>query len=198
MERRSRFEGGVIHLTGGDMTAGHAQGFSPAARAFHWITAALVLTTLPIGITMVNVPNLGPMGDTLFHLHRSIGVTVLAIVVFRLIYRLRHPAPPLPAEMPAWQQLAAHATHWGLYALLIVQPILGWIATSAYRAPVLYFWMFELPPIWKEDRAFSEALFKIHMDFGILILALVCVHVAAALYHHIVLKDRVLTGMVSG
>jgi cytochrome b561 len=180
------------------MTAGQAQGFSPAARAFHWITAVLVLTTLPIGITMVNVPNLGPAGDILFHLHRSIGVTVLLIAALRLLYRLRHPAPPLPAEMPGWQQAGAHATHGALYALLIVQPILGWIATSAYRAPVLYFWMFELPPIWNQDRAFSEALFKVHMDIGILILALVLVHLAAALYHHFVLKDRILTGMVSG
>ncbi len=180
------------------MTAGQAQGFSPIARVFHWLTAALVLTTLTIGITMVNVPNLGPAGDMLFHLHRSIGILALLVVAFRLIYRLRHPAPPLPADMPAWQQYAAHATHWALYALLIVQPILGWIATSAYRAPVLFFWIFELPPIWKEDRPFSEALFGVHMSLGILIVALICVHIAAALYHHFVLKDRVLKGMVSG
>lgn len=183
---------------GGNMTAGQAQGYSPVARTFHWVTAALVLTTLPIGVTMVNVPNLGPTGDTLFHLHRSIGVTVLVIVALRLLYRLRHPAPPLPAEMPAWQQMAAHATHWGLYALLIVQPILGWIATSAYRAPVLYFWLFELPPIWKEDRAFSQTMFRVHMTVGIFIALLICVHIGAALYHHFVIRDRVLLGMVSG
>src|SRR5580704_10106221 len=157
------------------MKAGQPQGYSPVARTFHWLTAALVLTTLPIGITMVNVPNLGPTGDTLFHLHRSIGALVLLITVVRLIYRLRHPAPPLPADMPSLQQSAAHATHWALYGLLIVQPILGWIATSAYRAPVLFFWMFELPPIWKEDRPFSEAMFKVHMSLGIIIAALICV-----------------------
>lgn len=180
------------------MTTGQAQGYSPAARSFHWLTAALVLTSIPIGITMVNVPNLGPTGDTLFHLHRSIGATVLLITVVRLIYRLRHPAPPLPADMPAWQQTGAHATHWALYVLLIVQPIMGWIATSAYRAPVLYFWLFELPPIWKEDRAFSEAMFRVHMTTGIVIAVLICVHIAAALYHHFIAKDRVLMGMVSG
>ena len=173
-------------------------GYSPAARFFHWLTAALVLISIPIGLTMVNVPNLGPTGDTLFHLHRSIGALVLVITVFRLIYRLRHPAPPLPAEMPAWQQSAARGTHWALYVLLIVQPIVGWIATSAYRAPVLFFWLFELPPIWKEDRAFSEAMFRIHMGTGILIAALITLHIAAALYHHFVVKDRVLMSMVHG
>lgn len=187
-----------VQVTGQDVAASLAQGYSPVARTFHWITAALVLTSIPIGIVMVNVPNLGPTGDRLYHLHRSIGATVLFITIFRLIYRLRHPAPPLPADMPAWQQTAAHGTHWALYTLLIVQPIMGWIATSAYRAPTLYFWLFELPPIWKEDRAFSEAMFRVHMMSGIIITALILVHIAAALYHHVARKDRVLMGMVHG
>jgi len=183
---------------GQNVMAARVEGFSPVARAFHWATAALVLTTLPVGITMVNVPNLGETGNNLFHLHRSIGALVLFITIPRLIYRLRHPAPALPADMTAFQQMAAHATHWALYALLIVQPLLGWIATSAYRAPTLFFWLFELPPIWKEDRAFSEAMFRIHMTLGIIIALLVIVHIAAALYHHFIRKDRVLTSMVSG
>src|SRR5262245_53857130 len=85
-------------------------GLYPAEPFFHGLSAALVLTSIPIGLTMVNVPNLGPTGHTLFHLHRSIGALVLVITVFRLLSRLRHPAPPLPAEMPAWQQSAARGT----------------------------------------------------------------------------------------
>ena len=180
------------------MLAGEAQGYSPAARVFHWLTAALVLTMIPIGIAIANA-DLGPaVEDPLYHIHRSIGALVLAITAARLIYRLRNPAPPLPADMPALQKGAALVTHWGLYALLIVQPIVGWIATSAYRAPVLFFWLFELPPIWREDRPFSEATFTVHRSMGIFIAALICVHIAAALYHHFILKDRVLKGMVSG
>jgi cytochrome b561 len=182
---------------GRDMGAGEAQGYSPAARIFHWLTAALVLTMLPIGIAMATF-DLGPVEDTLYHLHRSIGALVLVITAGRLIYRLGHPAPPLPVDMPALQQSAALVTHWGLYALLIVQPIIGWIATSAYRAPVLFFWLFELPPIWPEDRPFSEAMFTVHRGLGILIALLICAHIGAALYHHFVLKDRVLGRMVSG
>ena len=180
------------------MMAGQAKGFSPTARAFHWLVAALVLISIPIGLTMVNVPNLGATGDTLYHLHRSIGALVLAIMIVRLIYRLGHPAPPLPSDMPPWQQTIAHATHWALYVLLIAQPILGWIATSAYRAPTLFFWLFELPPIWKEDRPFSEAMFVVHMGLGIAITLLISVHIAAALYHHFIVRDRVLVSMVSG
>jgi len=195
MQRRARVETGALV---GEMAGAEAQGYSAVARSFHWVTAALVLTMIPIGISMANFDLGGAVEDPLYHIHRSLGALVLVITVVRLLYRLTYPAPPLPADMPALQQVAALVTHWGLYALLIVQPIVGWIATSAYRAPVLFFWMFELPPIWREDRPFSEAMFVVHRSLGILIAVLICVHIAAALYHHFVLKDGVLKRMVSG
>jgi cytochrome b561 len=94
--------------------------------------------------------------------------------------------------------MAAHATHWALYALLIAQAMVGWIATSAYRAPINVFWLFELPPIWPVDQPFSEKMFSVHMAIGIAIALLLCAHIGAALYHHFVRKDRVLLRMVSG
>jgi cytochrome b561 len=194
----SHFESGAVHLKPREIAAGTAQGYSPAARAFHWLTAALVLTMIPIGIAMATFDLGAAVEDPLYHIHRSFGAVVLTLTVVRLIYRLRHPAPPLPTEMPAWQRSAARFTHWALYALLIVQPIVGWIATSAYRAPTLFFWLFELPPIWPENRPFSEAMFVVHRSLGIFIAALVFVHIAAALYHHFIMKDGVLKRMVSG
>jgi cytochrome b561 len=185
-------------LLGRGAVAAGAQGYSLPARMFHWITAALVLTMIPIGIAMANFDLGGAVEDPLYHIHRSIGALVLVITASRLIYRLRNPAPPLPADMPAWQQTAAHGTHWALYGLLIAQPIVGWIATSAYRAPVLFFWLFELPPIWPENRPFSEAMFVVHRSLGVIIAILLTMHIAAALYHHFVLKDAVLKRMVSG
>ena len=196
MQRRAPADANALMAR--HMAAGEAQAYSAVARTFHWVTAALVLTMLPIGIAIATF-DLGPaVEDPLYHIHRSIGALVLVITASRLVYRLFNPAPPLPADMPAWQNLAALATHWGLYALLIVQPIVGWIATSAYRAPTLFFWLFELPPIWPEDRAFSEAMFVVHRTMGILIAVLISIHIAAALYHHFILKDRVLGRMVSG
>jgi cytochrome b561 len=142
--------------------------------------------------------DLGAAEDTLYHLHRSIGMLLLPIVLARLIYRLIHPAPALPDDIPRLQQVAAYATHWALYGLLIIQPIVGWIATSAYRAPILFFWLFEVPPIWPVNPQFSERMFGMHRGIGIAIALLVCLHVAAALYHHFIRKDRVLMRMVSG
>jgi cytochrome b561 len=174
-----------------------APAYTTTARVLHWITAALVLTMIPIGIAMANA-DFGGAQDTLYHLHRSIGVLLIPIAIVRLLYRLGHPAPPLPADVPPIQQLAAHATHWGLYALLIVQPFVGWIATSAYRAPVLFFWLFEIPPIWPEDRAFSDKMFTAHRFLGIAMALMICAHIGGALFHHFIRKDRVLMRMVSG
>lgn len=171
--------------------------YTVTARALHWITAALVLVIIPAGIAMGLVPR-GPIQDFLFHLHRSCGATLIPILLFRIFYRLTHKPAPLPDDIPALQRLAAGLVHWLLYILLTVQLFLGWIATSAYRAPILVFWTFELPPIWREDRAFSEQLFFFHRWTGITLALLVCVHIGAALFHHFVRKDRVLYRMLGG
>jgi cytochrome b561 len=179
------------------MGEGTVPGYTLTARILHWVTAVLVLTMIPIGIAMANA-DFGKAQDTLYHLHRSVGVLLLPIVVIRVIWRFLHPPPPLPSDIPAIQQVAAHTTHWALYALLIVQPVIGWIATSAYRAPILFFWLFEVPPIWPVDQPFSEAMFKVHRNLGIAIAFLACIHIGAALFHHFIRKDRVLMRMVSG
>jgi cytochrome b561 len=170
-------------------------GYTGTARLFHWATAVLVLLMLPIGIVMANV-DVGPAQDTLYHLHRSIGVVLVPLILARLLYRLQHPPPPLPATVPAFQRRAAHIIHWALYGILLLQAIVGWIATSAYRAPILVFWLFELPPIWPVDRSFSNTVFAVHLAIGLALLALLTIHVGAALFHHFVLKDDVLRRMV--
>ncbi len=169
--------------------------YSATARVLHWLTAALVLTMIPIGIIMANF-SLGPTGDVLYDIHRSIGAVLMPIVLVRLIYRLSNPPPPLPADIPAIQQLAAQTTHWALYALLIVQPVVGWIATSAYGAQIKVFWLFVLPPIWPVDQAFSERMFAVHRVLGIAMAMLLCAHIGAALFHHFIRKDDVLLRMV--
>ena len=180
------------------MTDGKAPpAYSLTARALHWITAVLVLILLPLGIVIANNWG-GSLQDPLYNLHRSIGATIIVLFVVRLGYRLTHPPLPLPDDIPPIQRFAAHATHWALYGLLIVQAFIGWVATSAYRAPIVVFGLFELPPIWPEDRAFSDRLFAVHGLLAILIACLAAAHIGAALYHHFVRKDRVLMRMITG
>jgi cytochrome b561 len=171
--------------------------YTVTARVLHWTTAFLILLMIPLGIVIANDLG-GTAQDFLYDLHRSLGVTVIPLVILRIIYRWRHPPLPLPEDIVPMQRIAAEATHWALYALLIVQPFSGWIATSAYRAPVVVFGWFELPPIWPQDRALSERLFYFHALIGIAIACLVTAHIGAALYHHFVRRDRVLLRMISG
>lgn len=176
---------------------GSEEGYALPARVLHWLTAAIVIFMIPAGIYMANASP-GPAQDLLFHLHRSFGVVLLPIVIARLAYRLRNPPPPLPRDIPTVQRGLAHAVHGALYALLIVQPIVGWVATSAYRAPIMVFWAFELPPIWPEDRAFSENMLVVHRVLGFMIAIFAMIHIAAALYHHFGRKDAVLMRMLRG
>jgi cytochrome b561 len=167
------------------------------ARVLHWIMALLILFMIPLGVVIANEWG-GSAQNSLYDLHRSIGTVIIPLIILRIIYRWTHPPLPLPDDIPSLQKLAAHVTHWGLYALVTVQPFTGWIATSAYRAPVSVFGLFELPPIWPENRAFSEQLFGVHRLIGVAIACLVAAHIGAALYHHFVRKDRILMRMITG
>jgi cytochrome b561 len=171
--------------------------YTATARILHWITASLVLFTLPLGLVIANDWG-GPLQDQLYDLHRSIGALIIPIILVRAVYRFGHKPAPLPDDIPAIQQLAAKATHWALYTLLIVQPFVGWLGTSAYRAPIVVFGLFELPPIWPEDRAFSDRVLLVHSLIGLAIACLLAAHIGAALHHHFVRKDRILMRMITG
>ena len=171
--------------------------YTVTARILHWITASLVLLTLPLGLVIANDWG-GPLQDQLYDLHRSIGALIIPIILARVVYRWTHPPAPLPDDIPALQQFAANATHWALYALLIVQPFVGWIGPSAYRAPIVVFGLFELPPIWPEDRAFSDRVLFVHSLIGLTIALLLAAHIGAALHHHFVRRDGILMRMISG
>src|SRR5215471_8124664 len=169
--------------------------YSLTARTLHWVTATLVLIMLPLGVVIANDWG-GALQDPLYNLHRSIGTVIIPLVIVRLGYRLTHPPLPLPDDIPPLQERAARATHWGLYALLIVQPLLGWVATSAYGAPIIVFGLFQLPSIWPQDQPLSERLFPVHQLIGLAITCLAIMHIGAALYHHFIRKDRVLLRMI--
>src|SRR5260370_12654548 len=158
--------------------------YTITARVLHWVTAILILSTIPLGLIIANDWG-GPLQEPLYDLHRPVGTLIIPLISLRLIYRWANPPLPLPNDIPAFQQLAAHATHWGLYALLLVQPIVGWMAMSAYGEPIKLLGGFELPPIWPKDRLFSEQLFAIHGLIGTVMAALLAVHIGRARYPHL-------------
>jgi len=159
--------------------------YGHVAIAFHWTIAALVLVNLWIGIVG------GPMA-----IHKAIGITVLALTAGRVAWRLAHRPPPLPATVPGWQKGLAHATHAALYALLLLMPLSGWamVSGSATRRPLTWFGLFDLPYL-PVGPAVGEVGHGTHALLGWLMLALVALHVAGALYHHLVVRDRTLARM---
>lgn len=179
------------------MAEGDRPAYTRTARTLHWVIAAFVLTTIPMGIVMMRIDS-GALQDFLFQLHKSIGIAVLLLMTARLVYRWTHAPVPLPEDIPAMQRFAAETVHWTLYALLLLQPVVGWIATSAYPAPFWFFGLFPVPSIWRVDQPFAERLFFVHKLIGYLIGLLLCAHVGGALFHHFVRKDRVLMRMITG
>ena len=171
--------------------------YTAVARTLHWVTAALILIIIPLGLVIYYDLG-GKLADQIYDLHRSIGALLIPVVLVRLVYRLFHKPARLPGDISCLQRFVAHATHWTLYTLIIVQPFIGWIATSAFRAPIPVFALLELPPIWSEQREFSERMFVVHALIGFAIAVLVAAHITAALHHHFVRKDRILARMIKG
>ena len=172
--------------------------YSGLQKTLHWTMAALIVAQVAIGLTMTNIGE-GPLTNTLFELHKSIGITVLALALVRLAVRARRGAPPFE-PMPEWQRRAANPSHTALYVLFLATPLVGWIATSYCCKPVNLFWTVPMSlPV--PDAPTMEAagwIFRIHIGLAIALVAVVAVHVAGALQHHFIRRDRTLLRMLPG
>lgn len=157
--------------------------YGRVAMALHWAIALLALFQIGLGWWMLDLPKSPPgLRAGWFNLHKSIGLTIGALMLARLGWRLTHAAPPLPGSLPRWQARAAHANHVLLYAALIVQPLVGYLGSSFTRYPIKYFG-FTLPHWGWEAPALKELCSNIHFALACFITALVALHIAAALKH---------------
>lgn len=175
---------------------------APAARAdrytlpaigLHWLLALMVLGAIGVGAYMSGLP-LSPARLKIVNWHKWAGISILVLTLARLAWRAGHRPPP-PVAMPAWQARAAHATHWLMYALCIVVPLVGWAYSSAAGFPVVWFGVLPLPDFVRADKALAEAIKPWHGALARLLLALVVLHLAAALKHHFIDRDRLLWRM---
>ncbi len=169
--------------------------YTRTAIALHWIMALLILATLPLGLGMTELA-LSPLKLKLYAWHKWIGVTVFALAVLRLAWRLSHPAPPPPAGMPAWQRRAAAVLHGLLYVLLLAIPLSGWLMSSAKGFQTVYLGLLPIPDLLAKDEALGDALAGVHAWLNYSLAALLLVHVAAALKHHLIDRDEVLVRML--
>lgn len=169
------------------------------AHVLHWLTLALLVLQFPIGLYMtfrgktLNVWD--ATTNALYSSHKLIGVMILIIVIARLAYRLRHGAPADEPTLSPWQRIASHLNHWGLYALLVTVPLAGYVGISQFPALDL-FGVFSLPGIAAPDKAAADTTFEIHRLMAMGMLAMVALHVGAALWHHLIRRDNVLARML--
>lgn len=180
--------------------------YSAVSIALHWTIALLILGNILVALrfdTLLDsaVAAEKAAGFKLIQLHKSIGLTVLALTVLRLVWRLTHPLLPLPGHMPGWQKLLARFTHYGFYALMLGVPLLGWAMTSAspLQFPISYFGLFEWPKLpLGPDKALSGQLSEAHELAAWATLALAALHVAGALKHQLIDRDGLIGRMVPG
>ena len=175
--------------------------YSHVAIALHWLLGIALLAMFGLGLYMADLP-FSPWRLKLYNWHKWAGVTVLALSVLRLVWRLTHRPPALPAAvaqaMPAWQHWAHHGTHLALYALFFVVPLVGWAYSSAAGFPVVVFGVMPLPDLVAPDKALAELIKPLHGFSAFAMAALVLLHVAAALKHQWIDRDDLLKRMVPG
>lgn len=167
------------------------------AQFFHWTIAALILVQGTIGLVMVQLPK-RPDVIPVYSLHKSIGLTILALAVLRLGWRLFDRRPPAPASMPHWQALVARLTHVAMYVLLFALPLSGWLFDSAAALrPLYWFGLVRMPSLTGgPDHALRVFSGELHETLFWTLIAVVVVHIAAALKHHLFDRDPVLRRML--
>ena len=171
--------------------------------ALHWLIAALFLAMLAIGIVMTRLPFTDPLTFPLYQTHKSIGATIFLLTAIRLVWRLVDGVPDLPVGLTPFERLAARATHGGLYAILLLLPLVGWVVVSAspLGIPTLLYGAVPLPHIGfvaaSPDKAAIENVSSwVHTILAVLGGLLLTLHVAAALWHHSIRRDDVLMRML--
>jgi cytochrome b561 len=170
--------------------------YPASAKLMHWFVAVAVIVLLVLGPVMKRLVPEGSLRDNLYTFHEALGALVLIVMVVRLLRRLAFGVPAPDASMPAIEQSASLWAQCALYVLIIVTTVLGWAGTNAYGDPVSVFGLFDFPTILGKDQPLSDRIIVWHLIFGILIGVIVALHVAGALYHWLVKRDRVLQRMM--
>jgi cytochrome b561/polyisoprenoid-binding protein YceI len=186
--------------------------YSAVAVVLHWAIAAAIVANFALGWWMheaIDEADRAARAIAAFQLHKSIGLTILALSLLRLAWRLAHRPPPLPARMLGWERLAARAVHWAFYGLMVAVPLSGWLYASLQwredaplAVPTLWFGQFQVPHLFGLDELpartryrLAERFEDVHEWLAWATVGLLALHVGAALKHRFVDRDGVLASM---
>ncbi len=170
--------------------------YTATAQTLHWVVAALMFTVIPLAWVMVNMARTAPSREWIYTLHKSVGITILLLVVVRLVWRAIHPAPPLPGKMARWERRMATASHWLLYIILVGMPVSGYVLSATGAVGVPYFDLLTLPRLPRSQAA-NDAARWVHAAIGQwVVYTLIVLHIAATAWHAAIRRDGVLDRML--
>ncbi|TMJ47577.1 MAG: cytochrome b [Alphaproteobacteria bacterium] len=173
-----------------------APSYDRIAQAVHWLVAALAVTVIWLGWGIAWAPRNTPRRDLFVLIHESVGLTILAAMVFRAWWRRRHPPPPLPPGLSRLETGLAGLTHFAMYLLLIMMPLAGYSSTAAAGRAVSYFGVFSIPPLMPGNDRLSQVAIAIHLVGQYPLYVFVALHIAGALFHGFVRRDGVVERML--
>jgi cytochrome b561 len=175
--------------------------YTPLAIALHWLLALAILSLFAVGLFMADLP-VSPLRLKLYNWHKWAGVTVLALSVLRLLWRVTHQPPRLPRAitqaMPRWQTRVYHVTHYLMYTLFFAVPLIGWAYSSAAGFPIVLFGQIPLPDLLSPNKGLAELIKPWHELSAFALVGLAVLHMAAALKHHFLDRDGLLARMLPG
>lgn len=178
------------------MTLKNRDRWGPVSQAFHWTIVLLILAVAILGLTMGELPRT-PKYFWVYTAHKSIGLTILALMLARLAWRLYAGAPPAVPGTPRVQALVASLTHWALYGLALALPLSGWLYDSASGLrPFNWFGLFPVPKLVAPDQSLADNAHDVHEELFWVLVGLIVLHAAAAWYHHLFRRDATLVRML--
>ncbi len=172
----------MVEQTTGEATVRYSHG----AASFHWLTVALVLAQIYVGFAFHDMAKGTPERGEMFAIHKTLGATILLVTLLRLGYRLMNPPPPYPADLPKWDRFIAVWSHRLVYFALIALPLTGLIAISGKGGMVDLLWGLKIPALPLGD---GELFGEMHEILVFITIGLLVIHVAAAIYHHLIARD---------
>ncbi len=167
--------------------------YTKVAIWLHWLIGLAVIANIGLAMLTEDMPreaHRAAMG-----VHKALGMAILALTVLRILWRLTHKAPPLPASMRTWERWTSGLVHFLFYALLILLPLSGWVWMSAADRPIDFFGLFAIPSIVAPSEEVADVLHDRHETLGLMMLALVALHFLAALKHQFFDRDRLFSRM---
>jgi cytochrome b561 len=179
-----------------DIATADVPRYDAVARTFHWLTAALILTALPIGLYCSFLEPGTPVRRALLDIHKSLGLTVIWIIAFRILYRLIISAPPYAQPLGRLVHGAARVAHLALYGIIIFMPVTGYIYSAAGGYSLPWFGLFQWPRLLAHNKDLAEFGETLHGYGAYALYALVAAHLGAVAWHRFVKKDKVLDRML--